>query len=375
MLIYNNMGIDEEMLKRINDVADKVIREKRRVNIDYELLEKILRKRLNETVRRNSSNIEIVIPIKKEIMIKTALDFLKSLDEEFYKKATALILQEDNKIKMNIYNKHKIKEYGQEDEFGVREFTETGEVDTYRGRANINIPIEGQLKKGKEEILEENTGTLKDLYILVHEITHLFDFDITKTSPKKEELLGKKSKYIHSLVRDMLCETTTFMFEDLLTDYLLKEGVYSKDAIKQENNRRINSSIGDSRLVYTQLLLAKEKEKNGVITKDSVERLMRENNISPMQVQKIAMQLVNNKDSMLFRNRYALAGIIEPTKEKKYNDDKEDGIKVIKQYLKETKEDNLEGVFEILGIEKNENGINELIKNMKERESDNDIER
>jgi len=67
----------EDFLKELNMAIDKVIEEKKSMDLDYDLMEKAL-----GTMIRNVKNIEIgevtiLTPIKKEDMIKITLDFFK----------------------------------------------------------------------------------------------------------------------------------------------------------------------------------------------------------------------------------------------------------------------------------------------------------
>lgn len=66
---------------------------------------------------------------------------------------------------------------------------------------------------------------------------------------------------------------------------------------------------------------------------------------------------------MLYQKRYAIGGLISPTIIKRY---KEEGAGTLKEYLKESKNENFEDAMEVLGIELNEQGINQLVVNMKE---------
>lgn len=363
----DNIVMKEQFLKELNIAIDKVIEEKQQMGIDYDILEHILGNMLRVVHIRNTSQVEKIIPMKKEEMLKITLDFFKSVDEEFYKKAVNLILQQHKNIKMKIYNAHKIQDYSKKDEIELYEYTRLGSVQTDLGESRVNIPTQTQLNLN-ERILDDDAVTLKDLYIAVHEISHMFDLNIEASIPDKEAILGKKTSWNKSFTRELLGESTAHAFEIMLTDYLLKNNLYSKDAILQVENQRANSALIDAKLVYTKLVLAKEKEKSGNITLEHVEKLMRENNMSIQGVRRLARQIIDDPRDMLFEKRYAIAGLVAPTIAKIYSEDNEKGIEIIKDYLKEAKEDNLQNVLKILGIEVSEKGINKLIQNMKNQE-------
>lgn len=363
----DNVVMKEKFLEELNIAIDKVIKEKQQMGLDYDLLENVLKNMLRAIPIRRNSKIEKIVPMRKEEMLKVTLDFFRSIDEEFYKKAVSLILQQHKNIKMKIYNSHKIKDFDKKDEIGVYEYTRLGSVQTDIGEARINIPTQTELSPN-ERILDDDAVTLKDLYIAVHEISHMFDLNIEASLPQKDEITSEKVNWKGSITRELLGESTAHAFEIMLTDYLIKNNLYSKDAIIQIDNQRINSALMDAKLVYTKLLLAREKEKNGKITLENVERLMQENNMSVQGVRGLARQIIDDPRDMLFEKRYAIAGLVAPTIAEIYNDDNEQGVKVIKEYLKESKEDNLENVLKILKIEIDENGIGKLIKNMRKQD-------
>ena len=102
------------------------------------------------------------------------------------------------------------------------------------------------------------------------EIAHLFDFDLEKGMPDKEELEGKRSERKTRIARELLGEATTIAFENMLSEYLIEKGIYPKQTIQRIDNARMNSNLNDARLVYAKLVLAKEKSKNGEITLEFV---------------------------------------------------------------------------------------------------------
>lgn len=80
----------------------------------------------------------------------------------------------------------------------------------------------------------------------------------------------------------------------------------------------------------------------------------------------MANDIIHDPRDMLFEKRYALGRLIAPAIIKKY---KEEGISALKKYLEESKNQNFEGAMKALGIELNEQGINQLVANVKEQMS------
>ena len=339
-------------LKKLNIAIDEVINEKEDLDIDYDLLEKALELMIKNNRPIGRRPISVVVPIKKSDMLTVTLDFFRSIDIDFYKKAIDTILQQNNNIKMNLYNFHDIRDFNKRDNNNLLEYTPDGRVHSRNGCANVNIPTNSELNSREEEIFEKDTCTLEDLYTIVHEITHLFDLDL-----EAEKIERRKN------MRELTGEATTIGFEGLLTEYLLKNNLYSSIGIQQIVNKRYNSSMQNARLVYAKLLLAKEKSKKGEITLEFIEKLMRDNNLSTQYVRKMAYNIISATPDMLLQNRYAIGGFIAPTIVKAY---KENGVQVLKKYLEYAKNNDIEQALKAIGVEMNIEGINILDRNFNE---------
>lgn len=356
----------EKFLNKLNTAIDKVIEEKDAMDLDYDFIEKSLGAMIRNVKNIEVGKITVLTPIAKEEMLKVTLDFFESIDPELHKKAVDTILQQTENIKMRIYNIHKIKDFKKRDENGVLEYTEKGSVYSSNGYATVHVPTKRELEPEEENILDKNSCTLEDLYAMVHEISHLFDLDLELGKPDKEELSGGRDKRKTRITRELLGEATAISFEGMLSEYLLKNEIYSKGAIQEIANLSMNSYLNDARLVYAKLLLAREKERNGEIKAEYVEKFMRDNGFTTQYIRRMASNIINDPRDMLFEKRYAFGGLIAPTIIKKY---KEEGEEPLKRYLHEAKKENFEGAMEAIGIELNEQGLNQLIINMREQVS------
>ena len=357
------VAMKENFLKKLNIAIDKVIREKESMDLDYDLLEKALGAMIRNNKSIDESPITVVTPIKKEEMLKVTLDFFESIDPELHKKAVDTILQQTDNIKMRIYNLHKIKDFKKRDEKGIPEYTRGANVYSRNGYATVHIPIKRELNSEEEKLLNKDECTLEDLYVMVHEIAHLFDLDLDLGRPDRAEIEGKEEERKERITRELVGEATAISFEGMLSQYLLENGIYSKDAIQEIANLNMNSFLQDARLVYTKLLLAREKTKNGEITLEFVEKFMRDNGFSVQYIRKMAYNIIHDPRDMLYKKRYALGGLIAPTIIKKY---REEGAGTLKRYLEEAKKENFEGALNALGIQLNEEGLSKLIANMRE---------
>lgn len=363
--------LDEYFLGKLNRAIGKTVQEKEEFDIDYDLLEKVLEAEIKNKRFRRTGPINKVVPIKKEELLAVALNFFESIDDEFYGKARDVILGQLKRIKMNMYLLHDMRDFSAKDEHGIREYTRDASVQTDRGFSVVHIPLQERVKSQEANvILKKDEGTLGDLYTIVHEISHLFDLRQADTIPSKEEIAqGRNFAPRKSVTRELLGEATAIAFEGLLTDYLLKKGLYPESAVRDIENTRANNSLADARIVYTKLMLAKQKVRNGNITNEYIEEMMKQNDMSVYDARDLARKIVQDNRKTMYRNRYAVGGLVAPTIIKAYERDKENGTQSLKEYLKAVYDDNFEGALRAIGIEPNAQGINTLAKNMKARDA------
>ena len=356
------ISIREGFLIKLNDAVDRIIEEKKLMKLDYDYIEKAL-KPLVKNRNVDTGSIDIVVPIKKEEMIKIMLDFFMAVDPMFYNKAIRVILGQDKDIRMNIYDVHSVKNFNEEGEEDFIEYTPYGVLQNRKGRALVNIPTHSELSRKESKAINKDNLTLDDLYTIVHEISHSFDLNLDLGKPTKKEIAGEDETYEDNITRELTAEATAIAFEAMLSEYLLKNTSYSKSAVKQKSNRRINSCLQKVRIVYAKLVLAKEKEEKGEITLDFIENKMREYNMSIQGARRLAVNIVNSPRDMLMQNRYAIGGLIAPTIIKTY---KTRGVEALKEYLEQAKQCNLETTLNQIGVQLNDEGINELIANFQE---------
>lgn len=302
----------------------------------------------------NSGKIRTIVPVKKRDILTITLDFFKSIDIDFYKKAIDTILHKDKNIDMNIYNFHDVKNFNERNNNNFVEYTDDGSVQHENGLAQVNIPTKRSLYSKEEKVLDKDTCVLEDLYAVVHEISHLFDLNLEAQRSIKNATM---TKYY---TRQFTAEATTIAFEGLLSEYLLKNNLFSKEGIQQIQKKRVNDTIRDTIGAYTKLLLSKEKSKYGTITLDFIEEFMKNNNLSPQTINKIIYDVIYTKREVLLQNKYAMGGLIAPTIIKTY---KEKGVGALKQYLEHTKNGDLKNALKTIGIETNIQGIYTLNKN------------
>ena len=351
--------MNKGFLEEFNIALNNVNKQKKDFDFDYDFLESALSKVIRYR-KIKSSEIRTVVPMTKEKMLSIALSFFKWVDEDIYEKAVNIILQNKNNTKLNIYNVHEVKDFNEKDENNMVKYVNNGSVHFYNLKTSVHIPIKKYLQKEEQTLLNENECTLDDLYVAVHEISHIFDSDVEEDV--QGSIIEKEGNNNINASRELLGEATTIAFEELLTDYLLNNTSYSKKDVEKMVNRRINSCLDSAEFTYIGLLLAKEKEKKGVINEELLEKVIRDNNMSIFDIRRIAYYMVNKHCDVFIENRYAFGGIVAPTISKKY---REKGSEVLKQYFEEVRNDNFENALKVLDIDITKNGIDELISNMK----------
>ena len=347
---------NEGILENLNIAIDKVIEKKNGSKLNYDFLEKILGLMLRNSRGINVGKISKIVPVKKDEIFTVVLDFFKSTDEDFYRKAKDTILHKDKYIDMNIYNFHDVKDFNKRNDNNFIEYTNDGMVQYKNGLAQVNIPTKMRLYQKEKKVLDKDTYVLDDIYTIVHEISHLFDLNL-----ESQRTIANRNRAIEiNRNRRLTSEATSIAFEGLLTEYLLQNNLYSKEGIQQIERKRAHDTIKDAILTYTKLKFAKEKSKHKIITSEYLEEFMKNHNLSPQAIKGISYDIINVNGEMLFQIKYAIGGLIAPTIIKTY---KEKGATALKEYLEYMKNGDLDNALRTIGVEKNYQGICTLNKN------------
>ena len=354
----------EQELEELNKSIDRISQEKSRINFNRNILERLMERIEKVIPYREESEIRIITPIKYNEMLKLVMDFYKSIDEEIYQKVKKYVLQQEKNLNFYIYNPYKIDKERLDSEIGIKYSGFTIDGNNW---CEIHMPLAQQIdylrkKKNIDQGCLDNIipeATLKDAYVMVHEIGHLLDFNIDQMR------LGKAWKGKKGVTRQLLTESTALALEKMFSKYLLKNKIFSKEIIQAIDNIRENLIRDDCRATYYKLMLYKEKERNGQITEEFLEKIMRDKNLSRNGIRIIVKAVINDNSKVWYQERYAIAKLIAPSIFKKYE---EGNISAIKEYLKSTQEGNLKDALLAIGIENNKDGIEILFKNLQEEE-------
>lgn len=363
--------LDEKTLRALDRKIDYEIHDMEKHPIDFNLLQYVLEEMTRNQQIRRTSYVDKIVPIKREEMLAVTLDFFKSIDEEFYRQAIDVIMNKNEKLKMYIYNAHLAQKTEQKDENGISMYSATPCIESNNGHTNVLIPLQyGISKEHASKLLDKNSGTLNDLYSIVHEISHLFDHDEdVRGVPTTEEIIeGKEHQRPESQINsDLLVEATAATFEGLLTNYLLERGLYPRAAVTDIAISRMHNSIYKARIACAEVTLANIKRKKGEITNDDIENLMNKHRMSVPYVRQTARRIIDDKKTVMYKNRYAIAGLIAPTIISEVEQKGENGVECLKRYLKASHDNDFDGALMALGIEKTPEGLRKIVGKMNSR--------
>ena len=339
-------------------------------SLDYDSLEKVFLRIIDAQKIVRYSRVDKLVPMKRETMLAVALDFFQSIDNEFYRKAIDTILNQNEKIKMRLYNFHLTKKTDERDEFGVQIYSDGASVQTENGHSTVFVPLQKKLKKDHaEKLLNKEDGSLDDLYAVVHEIAHLFDLeeDVNSSITAEDIVKGEPHKRPKTVTGDLLKEGTSIAFEFLLSNYLLSKGGYPQSVIVDHDIHNIHNAVDKARILSVEFELARIKKSKGKITNVDIDEMRKKQNISVRYARKLAKVINNNRSGPIFRNRYVMGALIASTIVNMYEEDKETGTKRIKEYVKASKSGDFQGALDILGIEYSEQGLNKMVDNLNKR--------
>lgn len=199
-------------------------------------------------------------------------------------------------------------------------------------------------KNGKSAVYVPCKGTIEDIYLLVHELSHTFDLMPNDNT-----------------TRNMLGEVTPYCFEAMLSQYLLKNEIASKeDTVNREKGSSI-SQYDDGVETFAMLELMRVKEKQGNITQEDITEMQKKYGISNRQLSYILRRLAQSETNIDYKARYMIAQLIYPHYMERYKQNHEKAIKNLKEYFEQVKMNKFENSLKVLGISPSIDSIQGLI--------------
>ena len=201
-------------------------------------------------------------------------------------------------------------------------------------------------------------ATLKDAYIMTHELAHTFDIYLNYILDNK----GKNIKNIKG--HNILTESTAIAFEELFTRYLFEKNIINKyEYVEKIILARKNHTYTQCETSYGRLAMMNIMKENQKITGDDLKKILSRLDLTPIQKKGYVESLVKGGVKMFdVALGYAMSGMISPTIEKNIIDG---NIENIKEYLKFSRINDFEAAINSLGISIDEKGIEQLQNNIK----------
>jgi len=264
-------------------------------------------------------NLEIPV-IHEDELFETILDFFKSIDIDFYDKTYNILNNKYPNIEAYIYDFHKIEVPSYIPNYYHVDFSEV--------ITKVYLPLGYELTKEKAEEIEHKYGkdfyTIDDLYSITHEIAHFLD-------KKTNKITGKITS-----TADILAETTPIIFENLLTDYLLKKETFNKNSIINKKNKQNNLFMNHAHLTRLMLLFSEIKKSNGIITKNDIEHIMKNEKISKTRFNYLIKIIPYSDTCVTTGKRYAFSAFYCPIIAEKIRISNSSNL--LKKYLHEVSE-------------------------------------
>lgn len=133
-------------------------------------------------------------------------------------------------------------------------------------------------KNGKSTIYVPCKGTVEDIYLLVHEISHTFD-------------LGEKDNSTRNLLR----EVTSYCFEAMLSGFLTENGILNREDVTNREKGDIINCYDDAVETFAKLKLMRIKEQKGNIRQTDISKIRKAYSLSDKSLQYILNRLEDSK--------------------------------------------------------------------------------
>lgn len=321
--------IPNDKLKMLNDFIQENL-QNRKNSTNYDLLYRISGMMTKDFKIKDRHFDSITKPSTIEETKEIALQFFKELDQELYEKVKGVI-EGNSKFAFNMYMLDENEDFSLTDNDGMPIHSKTPRVMERNGKAGIYVPCK---------------GTLEDIYLLVHELSHTFDYVEGTNDP----------------VRNMLGEVTPHCFEAMLSQYMLEKGIVTREDVTNREKGTTISHYDDGVETFAKFQLMKLKEQNGDISQEDINQMQKKYGITNKQLGYVLGRMAGSEPTIDYRARYMTAQLIYPHFMKQYEQNPQNAIMTLKEYFEQIKSNNFIGSLQTLGIEPREASIQDLIK-------------
>lgn len=326
--------IPSDKMQMLNSFIDENLKN-RKNNTNYDLLYNISEMMTKNFKIKDRRYNQITKPSTMKETKEIVLQFFKDIDQELYEDVKEIV-EGDSKFSFNMYMLDENEDFSKTDNDGMPIHTKAPCVLERNGKTGVYVPCK---------------GTIEDIYLLVHELSHTFDF------------VGGFS----NATRNMLGEVTPHCFEAMLSQYLLEKGIATKEDIVNREKETTISHYDDAVETFAKFELMQIKEQNGNISQDDIIQIQKKYGITNKQLSYVLGRMASSEPTIDYRARYMTAQLIYPHFMVQYKQNPQSAIKTLKEYFEQIKSNNLIESLQTLGIEPKAESIKELIETAKSR--------
>lgn len=325
--------IPVDKMQMLNSFIDENLRN-RRNSTDYDLLYRVSGMMTNGVHIKDRHTNPITKPSSEEQTKDVALQFFKGLDLELYERVKN-ILEGKSDFAFNMYKLKEDEDFSKTKDDGMPIHTKTPCVMSRNGKSAIYVPCK---------------GTIEDIYLLVHELSHTFDF-IENDNP----------------TRNLMGEITPHCFEAMLSQYLLENGIATREDVANREKGSSISHYDDGVETFAKLELMRIKEKQGDIKQEDIVQMQKKYGITNGQLGYVLGRLAQSEPNVDYRVRYMIAQLVYPHYIEQYKQNPQKAIQTLKEYFEQIKSNNMIESLETLGIEPSIDCIPGLIQECNDR--------
>ena len=294
--------ISADKMQMLNSFIDENLRN-RKNSTNYDLLYNISEMMTKDFKVKDRRYNPITKPSTMEETKEIALQFFKDIDQELYEDVKKIV-EGDSKFSFNMYMLDENEDFSKTYNDGMPIHTKIPSVVERNGKVGVYVPCK---------------GTIEDIYLLVHELSHTFDLAEGHYNP----------------TRNMLGEVTPHCFEAMLSQYLLEKGIATREDVVNREKATTISHYDDGVETFAKFKLMQIKEKNGNIGQDDIIQLQKKYGITNKQLGYVLGRMANSEPTIDYRARYMIAQLIYPHFMEQYEQNPQNAIKIIKEYFEQ----------------------------------------
>ncbi len=321
--------MDKKSIKEFNDLTYNIICSRYR-GVPYSEINEIAIQVMKRMQRPHGDwQISGDKTIDLDSAKSTIKEFYQSLDDGYIsKKITDIIEGKDKQVNLSIK-----ENYNTEPEKHVE-------------------PIVRTFPDGKQDIQMEFTGNIFDVFDLVHELAHTLDMPEGGFNTSR-----------------LTCtEITSICIEKMFEDYAFEHQICSeKDLEGQKNNSaiRLYEASRDFALKYAFIDLL---NKNGILTEEKIEGLLRDFGVS----YESGLKMLSEKNCDIHHSsKYVIGGIAGEQFENFHKEDRKKCINNFIKYISLIKQDKGYEAIQILGVNLEGEGIKKAIEKINSKQEEN----